>query len=588
MSCHANPSHMPIPMAVDTSFLQANNEVYERVVERLQTIDYRTHPKTVLERAALAARVAAVYYPGRFADGAVENPTLEVGVDLCNGVTENIGFLPASHSKEGHRRRLLHVATHVAPIGGHTRMLDHWVRSDQSSRHSLVLVNQRDGAVPPWLSASVRDSGGQIVIFPSAARLLAKAQALRQLARRDADLVVLHHGPWDVVPTTAFALCEGPPVALVNIADHQFWVGGSVSDIVISLRSAGAEHAAERRFAPVNTVLPVPLACPSCQISRVDARQVLGIPVEQIMLLSIGRAEKYRPCGSFDFVQTAGKILDRQPRGHLYVVGESASGITPYLRVPLHERLHLIGSIEDPFLYRSAADLYLESFPFGSQTALLEAALSKLALVPAYAPLFPLLVANDDALNDLIPRAQDEQGYIEQVDLLIRQPTRRAELGEALQKRLLIDHVGDGWLNRLAGIYRQTAELKHSPRQLPVSRCSVSAADASLSLWRAVPEAGSSTGSSSRDAVAKLLRHSACVAKFADEYSMARSSAIAVLRRQPLLPASWRLLASTVLGKPMRLIRHMLLRGCASTVGQVTAGAVMAAIPAVTLGGMAQ
>jgi len=81
-----------------------------------------------------------------------------------------------------------------------------------------------------------------------------------------------------------------------------------------------------------------------------------------------------------------------------------------------------VGSIEDPSVYRAAADIYLEGFPFGSQTALLEAALVALPVVSSYAPLFPLLAANDDAIQDLITNPKEEQEYMERVDLLIRQP----------------------------------------------------------------------------------------------------------------------------------------------------------------------
>src|SRR5690606_34285328 len=103
----------------------------------------------------------------------------------------------------------------------------------------------------------------------------------------------------------------------------------------------------------------------------------------------------YRPCSHYDFTATARKILDRNLLAHLYVVGETLQGLAPYLRSSLHDRLHFVGPVDDAKLYRASADVYLESFPFGSQTALLEAALSGLPVVPAYAPLFPLLVAND-------------------------------------------------------------------------------------------------------------------------------------------------------------------------------------------------
>ena len=224
----------------------------------------------------------------------------------------------------------------------------HWVCLDQVSRHSLVVLDQRDVPVPKWLFEAIRRSGGNLTAFPQGTGSYQKASWLREIARRTADLVVLHHAAADVVPTTAFALSDCPPVALLNHADHTFWLGSSISDIVINLRTAGSEHTAKRRFVSSNTVTPIPLADSVMELSRQDARRALGISDDQIVLLSVGRAEKYRPCGPYDFGSTAAKILDRQPGAHIYVVGESAAGIAPYLRCGLHERLHMMGSIEDP------------------------------------------------------------------------------------------------------------------------------------------------------------------------------------------------------------------------------------------------
>ena len=419
--------------AAHVGFLQANSEAYEGLVRKIQTMDLRKETEAVLDRVLLAAQFAVQFHPGRFVDGGIENVALEIGRELGSFTAEENGFaLPVTRKED--RRRVLHVASSVLGIGGLTRMLYNWARNDKSSCHSLALINQSDVPIPLWLSEAVRSGGGDLVVLPKGSRLCQKAKWLRETARRVADLVVLHHGAFDVVPTVAFAADGCPPVALLNHADHEFWLGGRCPDLVINLRTAGSEHTAKRRFISSNTVIPIPLQDPQKGVSRRDARQALGIPEDQIVLLSVSRAVKFRPCGLYDFVATEGKILVRQPGASLYVVGESPEGIAPYLRSALHERLHFVGSMEDPSLYRAAADVYLESFPFGSQTALLEAALSGLPVVPAYAPLFPLLVANDDAVQDLIPNPQNEQEYMERVEYLIQQPERRVELGERLRE----------------------------------------------------------------------------------------------------------------------------------------------------------
>lgn len=553
---------VPLESAIPAraAFLRANSEAYEWLVERVQAMDPRKEAEAVLRQVVAAARFAAVFHPGRFADGAIENVALEIGTELGDFVTGGGGFrLPVVRKQS--RRRVLHVVTDVLGIGGHTRMLYHWVRADRSSCHSVVLVDQRDVVpVPRWLSEAVQTSGGDLVVLPAVSDLCRKAKWLRETARRIADLVVLHHCPFDVVPTVAFAVRECPPVAVLNHADHLFWLGSSVADIGINLRRAGSEHAAERRFVARNTVIPIPLAEPRRQVSRNDARRALGIPEDQDVLLSVGRAEKYRPCGPYDFVATAARILDRQPSAHLYVVGESAAGMGPYLRCAPHERLHFVGSIEDPSLYRAAADVYLESFPLGSNTALLEAALSGLSVVPAYAPLFALLVASDDSVHEILPNPRHEEEYIDRVDLLIRQPDQRAKLGAMLRNRLLVDHTADGWLEKLTAMYQETDLLTHAPKPIPTSLCREMDADIGLSLWHVTADGETYSTGAAVDLGKAVLCHASFVAKDVGNYATARRYAWAAVRQDPLRRTSWRLLGVTLMGKTGRSLRQMLRR----------------------------
>lgn len=539
------------------AFLRANSGAYEWIIEKIQSMDWRNEAEAVLRRIEEGARFAARFHPGRFADGAIENVAFQIGVDLRDPVADGERFTIPLVSKDS-RRRLLHVAYDVLGVGGLTRMLHHWVQHDPTSHHSILLINQSNMPVPQWLSEAVRRSGGDLFVFPSEWSHYQKAQWLRHIAMRETDLVVLHHCAFDMVPTVAFATAQCPPVAILNHADHHFWLGSSVSDLVINLRTAGSKHTMERRFISSNTVLPVPLADPKSRVSRLDARHALGIPTNQVVLLSVGRAEKYRPCGPYDFVATAGKILDRQPCAHLYVVGESPQGIAPYLRCGLHERLHLIGEMEDSSLYRAAADVYLESFPFGSQTALLEAALGGIPAVPAYAPLFPLLVTNDDAIQDLIPNPKDENEYVERVELLIQQTEWRAEFGQVLRKRLLVDHVGEGWLTRLAAIYQETDRLTHGPGPIPISPCSIEGADIGLSLWRVMADGKSCSRRASMEEAKVVLCHAAFVARDVGNYAAARRYAWTAMWQDPLQWMSWRLLSVALIGRAGKPLRRML------------------------------
>jgi glycosyltransferase involved in cell wall biosynthesis len=532
--------------AAETIFLHANDEAYRRLIERIQGMNRHEAPDSILREVARAALLASEFHAGRFADGAIENMALEAGAALDLPV--EVSQTPASTRTQAKRRRILHVATQVSPIGGHSRLIAHWARHDQTSLHSLAIVDQGNETVPSWLSDAMRVSGGEVIRIPTTT-LSDKALRLRRLAKNQADLVVLHLHPFDVVPTVAFARTDCPPIAVFNHADHQFCLGSSVSDIAICFRTVASEHAVQRRSIAATIVLPVPLTDRPGRRTKVDARSSLGIPEDQVMLLTIGRAEKYRPSATYDFVKTVGKILEKYLNAHVYLIGETLGGITPYLRSAVHERLHFMGPVEDPSLWRSAADVYLESFPFGSHTALLEAALSGLPVVPAYAPLFPLIVAHDDSLNDLIPNPQSEEEYIERCGRLIQGSELRIELAEALQDRLRIDHVGAGWLRRLAAVYEKTDYLSHNPQPIPVSQCCITDGDCALSLWHARADGENWTSDIFRNSTGAMLRHSAFVARTAADYIGAVRFGVRAVRHDPWSRASWRVLTLTVLGK---------------------------------------
>jgi glycosyltransferase involved in cell wall biosynthesis len=543
-------------VAAQAVFLQVNSESYEWLAGKIQTLDRHKEAEEILRCIEKAARFAAMYHTGRFADGTIENAALEIGADL-DKLAAGTGYLwLPTVSKDG-RRRVLHVTFNVREVGGHTRLMHHWVRNDPSSCHSILLVNQpEDIPVPLWLFEAVRSSGGHLVTLPPKSGLCQKAKWLRTMAKRSADLVVLHTIWPDVVPTVAFATHDCPPVVVVDQCDHMFELGSSVGDMLISLRTLESVHMAKRRFLPRNAAIPIPLVDTLGDMSRRDARRTLGIDEHQIVLLSVGRDLKYRPCGPYDFVATANRILNRQPGAHLYVVGESAAGIAPYLRCAIHDRLHFVGSVEDPSLYRAAADIYLESFPFGSQTALLEAALGGLPVVPAYAPLCPMLVAHDEAISDILTNPQDEREYVKRVELLIRQPEERVMLGKALRERLLTDHVGEGWLNRLTAVYQHADRLMqaHDPRPIPVSICANTDADIGLSHWSLMGHGNIYFTATSEGGEEAVLIHSSLVTKWAGDFSKARRFAWRAIQHNPYRWAVWRLFLSTMLSGARSII----------------------------------
>ncbi|MFL6231271.1 MAG: glycosyltransferase [Pyrinomonadaceae bacterium] len=466
---------------MDDVFLKRCSRVYEQLRAHLVIMDERgAEAGDILKWAQMIVTFCWVNHTGRFADGQVENIILKIGAALPDdptagakiSVTSEPAALPGVPG-----RKILHVATTLYSTGGHTRLLRNFIKNDAESQHSLLVTDQVGEEIPAWLSDAVSGSGGEVTILPTTASFFSKAYSIRAAAQSDVDAIILHHHPNDLVPVLALATARCPPVAVLNHADHVFWIGSTVADVVIDFREYSQEVTKERRFAPETHLLPQPLDVGAYNLSRAEARRRLGIPDDQVMLLSIGSAYKYRPTGAHNFFRTGIKILSQNPEAHLYLIGVSWDDRVEYLREALHDRFHFLGVLDDPSLYLAASDLYLNGFPLGSGMALLEAAMSACLPLHAYDMSAPWLAFYDIALAGLVSSPRDESEYISNICSLIRNRRVREDLAAEVRARARDYHSGDRWLGSLRAIYRHLEGLNHRPHRIPSSNCQRSGAE---------------------------------------------------------------------------------------------------------------
>ena len=180
--------------------------------------------------------IVAARFADSFGCGAFVSPRME---SLAHTLAMQLP-IPAHRRPERRlRRRWLHVLSRVYSTGGHTTMLRRWIEADDSGdEHHLVLTFTEKLEIQ-----AVRDcierTGGKVFTLGNIPSILQKANRLRELAWQESDQVVMHSHMWDVVPTIAFGVVGGPPVLLLNHADHTFWVGASVADLLVNLRLSG-------------------------------------------------------------------------------------------------------------------------------------------------------------------------------------------------------------------------------------------------------------------------------------------------------------------------------------------------------------
>jgi hypothetical protein len=404
------------------------------------------------EQAASWAWIAGshAYLNGFF--GMVSDPELE---SLLLSVGRK---LPHQPSVRGRSRRLryLHVLTEAYEIGGHTRLCQRWVELDSPRHPHSVVLTAQCVPVPSHFKRSIVESGGDLTVFDPETSLVERALRLRRLACEQADIVVLHTHMQDPMTLIAFAVESVPPVVLVNHAESVFWLGGSIADLVLDVNRTANERTKRSRGISESMILPIPLGdVPSASgvdpAERNRERARLGIAEDSIVFLTAGSGYKYNAIGDYDFVPAALQLLRTLPQAHLLAVGPSDAGAWSTAASQSGGRLRALGTIPNLAPLHACSDVYLEGFPCGSLTALLEAGLAGLPCVRN--PLCSSDVArSDDPAIEHVPSPKDVEAYIKAAVELGKRPDRRRQEGARLQRAIVDQHCGDGWRRRLESV----------------------------------------------------------------------------------------------------------------------------------------
>lgn len=343
-------------------------------------------------------------------------------------------------------RHWLHVLTIAFEVGGHTPLAGNFITrlSHPEDVHSVLLIDQGLFTIPAALQQAVTAAGGEIFSLPKGLTLLERAAALKTIANAWAETVVLYTHPNDPVPCVAFGDGGGPPIVLYNHADHVFWLGSTIADLVIDLRPSGQDVTLQRRGVRRSEILPIPLRPRTLAAgSREESRRALGITAETRLLLSIGTSYKFEPYGEFDFPRLLAKTLQGVDHVKLLVIGPSADEACWQEAFDLSAgKVQAIGVQKDLSAYYQAADLYLESFPVGSLIASLDAVLYGVPVFRALHPPLPVLCL--DRYDGMNANPADAGVYREM--LLDALAAGGLEALGARQKVAVVDqHLGAGW-----------------------------------------------------------------------------------------------------------------------------------------------
>jgi len=320
---------------------------------------------------------------------------------------------------------------------------------------------------------SVAASNGQMWVLDENQGFIKRAGALREIAQ-EFDWIVLHVHPFDAIPLIAWGgSTEHAPIIHLNHADHLFWIGAAVPDLVANIRPSGYRTSNTRRGLEqaANFVLPIPLVDGQDPLpARNTAKARLNLPDDCQLALTVASSYKFNSVGEMDYVKLHLPLLDRCPRLRILVVGPSRNNKYWKDSARLTEgRIQAVGIQNDLSDYLAAADVYLDSTPFGSLTSLLEAGLAEVPCC-SWRPHQSSILACDDVSFDGLRYAvtyESCEEYWEQVLAYLDDPAIATSASQELQASIIKHHINDGWRATLNEAYllalRRAEARPHNP-----------------------------------------------------------------------------------------------------------------------------
>lgn len=442
--------------------IQQNFEEFRGLISQASYLVQRGNYEAAAVYGQIAASYAQVNHCGFFVSPELEQILLTIG---RKAIPTNL-YPRKDTSLPERPRNILHVSTHLANIGGISRLMWRWIGQDNLHSHSVALTRQAPKEVPKNLRDAVFRSQGKIyVLNDSIGGIISRSKRLRECAAA-ADIVVLHTWEYDVIPTIAFANKEqSPPIIYTNHGDHWFWVGALVSDVVANLRESGMRLSQERRGieAKRNVLLPTILSPTHRELSRSEAKQQLGIDENSVMLLSIARAVKYRTVDGISFADAHVPLLKRHKQAILVVIGPGDSDEDWSAAIEQTQgRIRVLGETGDTAVFYQAADIYVDSFPFVSITSILEAGsygVPSVSRYPYSSDACGVLGADMPGLTGNLIRVRDLQEYTAVLSRLVEDEEFRLSLGETTRSKIAATHWGSNWQRTLNDVYSYAATI---------------------------------------------------------------------------------------------------------------------------------
>ena len=314
----------------------------------------------------------AEYVTGQYASKELEQEIITIGNRM-------IKFSQKRQPKKNH---ILIVMTESGYVGGHSVLVNNWMRWDTKNQYSVAFTEQDYDKVVDFIKESVEISGGRI--FCLGGDYFLKARELLDISQ-DFEKILLFTHMYDVMPTLVYGNKNWKiPVLFYNHADFRFSFGLSVADKILNIFPYDKDKTEKFRGVPKgrNIVMRSPNAgqiveyereteevknrTPKKEQKRLLAKK-FGFCENETLIVSAGTDFKYLNILNYSFSKFVETLLKRYDgKASFLIIGadkEQEKWKEMYERTGGKGRAMGILPHKEMDELIEVADLYVASFP---------------------------------------------------------------------------------------------------------------------------------------------------------------------------------------------------------------------------------
>lgn len=413
----------------------------------LDAIEKEPNSKKKIEIAKEAAGYASSNNPGCFYSKFLENTFTDYAKK------HDIDDYNISYQKN----TFLHVMTVALTWGGHTRVTERWIeQSPKDQIHTVILLSQGDNPIPERLIKAVSSKNGQLIIIDQNKSDLEKALKLRKLGL-EYEYIILNVSASDIIPIIAFGTNKFTrPVILFNQGSHVFWIGTSIVDKLIDVYTL--RSVTNRRGIKNISKLNIPYDNKkTILLNKEESRQILNIPKDVKLILTIGHPYKYTPYNNCSYTEILTKITSTLENTICIAIGPS-NKLKEWKKVNrmTNGKINAIGYADyekEYFNYIAASDLILDSWPMGGATSLVDAISQNKPVLSLKNILQADYIVNSEA------NCETEEELIQKTNKVINNDEYRNLLLNNIIEELNNDNSEQNWSDNLQQIIQDMPKL---------------------------------------------------------------------------------------------------------------------------------